>query len=161
MQILHRKSTGDFNLLTIKFNTTQLQTTMTYWLCEENKTAWNKGFKTIHTIIKTISIEFRFNRFQLVTTTSISDPTFVLPRSSKSIVDHFFWLERPVSQVVNVTILFNNVLLHALIKFNCLFFLPSNVKFLINTEFMLDKELNIKGSESFEQVLLKLLLSIT
>lgn len=59
--------------------------------CQENKTAWNKGFKTIHAIIKTISIEFLFNRFQLVTTTSISDPTFVLPRSSKSIADHFFF----------------------------------------------------------------------
>lgn len=74
----------------LNLNTTKLQTTMTYWLCEENKTAWNKGFKTIHTIIKPISIEFHFNRFQLVTTTSISDPTFVLPRSSKSIADHFF-----------------------------------------------------------------------
>lgn len=29
-----------------------------------------------------------------------------------------------VSQVLNVTILYNNVLLHALIKFNCLFSLP-------------------------------------
>lgn len=78
-----------------KHRPAELSTTMNYDSdCQENKTAWNKGFKTIHAIIKTISIEFHFNRFQLVTTTSISDPTFVLPRSSKSIADHFFFYHR-------------------------------------------------------------------
>lgn len=66
-----------------------------------------------------------------------------------------------VSQVLNVTILYNNVLLHALINSTVFSLCQSNIKYLINTEFMLDKEINIKGFESFEQVLLKLLLSIT
>lgn len=128
-QILHGKSIGDFNLFKYLIKTpAKLSTTMNYDSdCQEYETSWNKGFKTIHAIIKTISIEFHFNRFQLVTTTSISDPTFVLPRSSKSIVDHFFFLPPTrdyVSQVLNVTILYNNLLLHALIKFNCLFSLP-------------------------------------
>lgn len=126
-QILHGKSIGDFNLLTIKIKTPP--NFKFQWLidteCEDNKTAWNKGFKTIHIIIKTISNEFLSIDFNLLP----PHPYLIRllyflghPNPLRiTFSDHRLENMSPGSERNN---LYNNVLLHALIKFNCLFSLP-------------------------------------